>query len=75
MTSTLKSVEQDINRDISQAHLKIETELNKAEDTAKELGQYVLYGFITGTLLFVPFANFLAQKIPEAAEIASKFIP
>ena len=75
MSSVLKSVTSDINKDISQVHLTIETELNKAEDELKEIGQYVLFGFITGSLLFVPFANFLAQKIPEAAEIASKFIP
>ena len=75
MSSILKSAQQDINRDISQVHLKVQTEVNKAEDTAKELGQYVLFGFIAGSLMFVPFANFLAQKIPEAAEIASKFIP
>ena len=75
MSSILKSAQKDINKDISQVHLKVETELNKAEDTAKELGQYALFGLISGTLLFVPFANFLAQKIPEAVEMASKFIP
>jgi hypothetical protein len=74
MSSLVKNLNQTLNKDVSSLHASFEVEKNIIKDDFKELGQYVLFGGVIGSLIFVPYVNIVIQKIPDAIVMAAKII-
>lgn len=75
MTSILTQAQHGLNKEISNIDAKIQTEKNILEDDIKEIGQYLIFGGTILLLTGLPFINAMVQKIPDAVNMATKFIP